>query len=259
LKANGRASSNSTPLPPAPPAQPSEVAAVLVARPAPSAVGAFGGELRWPAFVLIAAAASTLAHLADHQLVYAVAELGPTMEWLAGVASLPADGLVLTAALGVVTMWTWYAVRTPDAAERTRAALVFRRTLFVAVAVMLAEALEELASLILSRQRPSVFLATGEDAIHRFGFRIGGKWGSFPSGHVARAFAAASALWMVSGRWRGGLFLLALAVAVARVVSLSHFGSDVVAGAFLGLAAASLTAAGWTFIVSLRHGDRDVR
>jgi undecaprenyl-diphosphatase len=75
--------------------------------------------------------------------------------------------------------------------------------------------------------------------------RHDGKWlvgqhayNSFPSGHTAAATAFATALWLMH-RKRGGVLLFGAAViAASRIYLRDHHFSDVVAGAFLGVAVA---------------------
>jgi len=65
---------------------------------------------------------------------------------------------------------------------------------------------------------------------------VGGKTPdhSFPSGHTAASFAAATALAMAYPSARALLFATATAVGVSRVHLGHHFPSDVLAGALLG-------------------------
>ncbi len=58
---------------------------------------------------------------------------------------------------------------------------------------------------------------------------------SFPSAHAACAFATAFVLARRFPRFRYLFYLVALAVAVSRVVWLKHYPSDVLAGAALGI------------------------
>ena len=57
---------------------------------------------------------------------------------------------------------------------------------------------------------------------------------SFPSGHSATAFAAATALALLCPRLRPFVLAIALAVAVSRVYLRVHFPLDVVAGSLVG-------------------------
>jgi undecaprenyl-diphosphatase len=57
---------------------------------------------------------------------------------------------------------------------------------------------------------------------------------SFPSGHAATAFAAATAIAILSPRMRPYALCLAAAVALSRVYLRVHFPLDVLAGALIG-------------------------
>jgi membrane-associated phospholipid phosphatase len=63
---------------------------------------------------------------------------------------------------------------------------------------------------------------------------------SFPSGESTTTFAIAAMLAWWYPAWRLPLFTVAAVVAVARVLVGSHYPSDVVAGALLGIAVAQL-------------------
>ena len=79
------------------------------------------------------------------------------------------------------------------------------------------------------RQRPShvlngVILPLGVD-----------NESSFPSGHTTRAFAVASLVSLRMGRKYVLLLVLAIGVALSRIIIGVHFPLDVVGGAFLGI------------------------
>jgi undecaprenyl-diphosphatase len=59
---------------------------------------------------------------------------------------------------------------------------------------------------------------------------------SFPSGHAASSFAAATVLAAFAPRLRVAFFLLAAAIAWSRVYNGVHWPSDVLGGAVLGVA-----------------------
>jgi membrane-associated phospholipid phosphatase len=65
---------------------------------------------------------------------------------------------------------------------------------------------------------------------------------SFPSGHAATAFAAATAVGMIYPRFRAPLLALAGMVALSRVYLGVHFWSDVFVGSLLGIAVGLVTA-----------------
>jgi undecaprenyl-diphosphatase len=63
--------------------------------------------------------------------------------------------------------------------------------------------------------------------------------GSFPSGHAATSFAAATVLTYAWPRWWPAFFLLALAIGFSRVYVGVHYPLDVVGGAVLGILVAT--------------------
>ena len=60
-----------------------------------------------------------------------------------------------------------------------------------------------------------------------------GSW-SFPSGHSASSFAAATVLFAHYRRWGAGALVLAGLIALSRVFLFVHYPTDVLAGAALG-------------------------
>jgi undecaprenyl-diphosphatase len=65
---------------------------------------------------------------------------------------------------------------------------------------------------------------------------------SFPSGHSATAFAAATAIAILCPRLRVAVLILAAGVALSRVYLRVHFPLDIVAGGVLGAALGALAA-----------------
>jgi undecaprenyl-diphosphatase len=65
---------------------------------------------------------------------------------------------------------------------------------------------------------------------------------SFPSGHSATAFAAATAIALISPRMRPYALAIAIGVALSRVYLRVHYPLDVLAGSLLGVAVGALVA-----------------
>ncbi len=98
------------------------------------------------------------------------------------------------------------------------------------IASLLAELISSLAKLAFERPRPPVADRAIDPAI-----TLPDSW-SFPSGHATAAFAAATAIAVLSPRLRRPALALAAVIAVSRVVLGVHFWLDVIAGALLGAA-----------------------
>jgi undecaprenyl-diphosphatase len=76
---------------------------------------------------------------------------------------------------------------------------------------------------------------------------------SFPSGHAATAFAAATAIGILSPRMRPYALALAVGVGLSRIYLRVHFPLDVLAGALLGAAIGALVA--WAALSLARPAD----
>jgi len=117
---------------------------------------------------------------------------------------------------------------------RARKAMYF----FAAVAVA------GLAALLLKagigRTRPLLLMESGEHAILFMQFQY--EHMAFPSGHATTAFAGMTALAILFPKAWLPLMGVAAVLAAARLVSLSHYLSDVVVGAWLGAVTALLLA-----------------
>jgi membrane-associated phospholipid phosphatase len=107
------------------------------------------------------------------------------------------------------------------------------RSLFVFLSLSITGIFIDIIKWISGRYRPIELFNHGH-----FGFGYlgaGYELTSFPSGHAQTAFTLATALTMLFPRWGIPLFLVAGAVAVSRVILTSHYLSDVIAGAGIGI------------------------
>jgi membrane-associated phospholipid phosphatase len=71
---------------------------------------------------------------------------------------------------------------------------------------------------------------------------FGQAYGSFPSGHTARACAAMSVIWLVYPMWRWFCVAICLSVIAGLVGMNYHFVGDTVGGAYLGSVTGAYTA-----------------
>jgi membrane-associated phospholipid phosphatase len=225
------------------------MAAGLLLMPLPTPVG-LGAQDRSP---VLGARDAAIAGVFTTATVGALALDRPLAERLQRPESRAPGGVAATAvvfrhaahpgvALALPTLWA--IGRLVD--DRTTAAVGLRGTEAVGVALVTVGSVKLLAG----RARPSV---PGRDPTSwRFarGIGQGSEYQSFPSGHTAVAFAAASAVTAelaarrTSLRWSAGvpLYLGAGAAGWARMYENRHWASDVVAGAAIGTLAGSAVA-----------------
>lgn len=122
-------------------------------------------------------------------------------------------------------------------AEATRQA--FRRArnaaLFVAVSIAAGGLAVNIAKPVIGRIRPRALFEDGTYGIKMFSF----DWGmnSFPSGHAQMAFSLGTALALIFPRLAVPILALAAAIAATRVLGTVHYLSDIVMGAYVGIAA----------------------
>lgn len=137
--------------------------------------------------------------------------------------------LVLCLLLGLTGL---FSVGSPGEATRT--------IVLTSVALLAAYAANEYLKWVFGRTWPETFTHNNPSWImnHVYGFNPihGGEgWGSFPSGHTARASAVATCLWYRVPRLKILWVVLALAVVVGLIGADYHFIGDVCGGGTLGI------------------------
>jgi undecaprenyl-diphosphatase len=158
---------------------------------------------------------------------------GAALEWLHGVHWGP-----LTAIFVVASAWwvKWPLIALTggccDAAKRR----LPTAALAAAAAAAVAEGLTVAIKHVTERARPPL----ADPAIEALVSLPDST--SFPSGHAATAFAAATAVGVLYPRFRVPLLALACMVAVSRVYLGVHFWSDVLVGGLLGVTIGLATA-----------------
>lgn len=117
--------------------------------------------------------------------------------------------------------------------------LVYRKQLYAYRALFLfgsiagSGIIANIIKIIIGRYRPEMLFEKGLYGFNFFNCTYGLT--SFPSGHTATIFSLAFALSLFFPRYRILLFCFALAVGLSRVIITSHYLSDAVGGAYVGV------------------------
>jgi membrane-associated phospholipid phosphatase len=93
----------------------------------------------------------------------------------------------------------------------------------------------------IGRARPK-FMHSGNTVFSPFS---GNDWDSFPSGHAMAAFAVATVIAVRFPKVRWPVLALAFGIALSRLVRGSHYLTDIVGGAVLGVVIGTLSAHPW--------------
>ena len=107
------------------------------------------------------------------------------------------------------------------------------RALFLFASVAVSGIIANIIKVIIGRSRPEMFFEKGHYGLNFFNFSHGLT--SFPSGHAATIFSLAFALSLSFPRMRIPLICFALAVGASRVIITSHYLSDTIGGAYVGV------------------------
>lgn len=103
---------------------------------------------------------------------------------------------------------------------------------FVIGAILMGGWVVNVLKLIFARARPRLLVGEGTYGFH--GFEISPDWNSFPSGHSQAIAGLGAALACIWPRFAWLFLGLAVLPAIARMVMLNHFMSDVIAGYLTG-------------------------
>jgi undecaprenyl-diphosphatase len=109
------------------------------------------------------------------------------------------------------------------------------------VAHLVAGSLNTALKHVVGRGRPK-FMHGDHSEFTPFG---GSGWDSFPSGHSMATFAVATVLAVRFPKVRWPMILIALGVSLSRLFRASHFLTDIVAGAVLGVLVGAIVAHPW--------------
>jgi len=107
------------------------------------------------------------------------------------------------------------------------------RSLFVFLSLSITGIFINVLKWIGGRYRPIELFNHGHFGFGYFG--AGYELTSFPSGHAQTAFTLATALTILFPRWGIPFFVVAVTVGISRIILTSHYLSDVIAGAGIGI------------------------
>ncbi|MEA2987653.1 MAG: hypothetical protein QOG83_364 [Alphaproteobacteria bacterium] len=141
------------------------------------------------------------------------------------------SGLVLVAIAGLASP------ALPRVARSVLAALAVR-VAFLFMAVAIPGLFSAVVKRLIGRARPSVGEHADPFLYGHFVWRP--DYASLPSGHATTAFAAAIAIGLIWPRLRAVMLAYAAVIALSRVVLVTHYVSDVIAGAVVGTVGALL-------------------
>lgn len=122
------------------------------------------------------------------------------------------------------------------ALPRAQAGLVAARAFYLFAVCAVSGLASQIIKLPIGRPRPFLIDTYGPFGFHPFAFNA--KFASFPSGHTITAFAMAMAIGYLAPRLRLPLFIVAVLVAISRLVLGSHYLSDTMGGALIGVVSA---------------------
>lgn len=108
-----------------------------------------------------------------------------------------------------------------------------KRIIFIFISISASGLINMLVKWIAGRHRPINFFAKGLFGFDYFG--VGYELASFPSGHTVMAFSLAAAVSILFPRLSILAFIAAVSIGISRILITSHYLSDVIAGAGIGI------------------------
>jgi len=107
------------------------------------------------------------------------------------------------------------------------------RILFLFISLSVSGLFSTLIKWLVGRYRPVMLLKENLFGFSYFG--VGHELTSFPSGHAVTAFSLAAAVSILCPRAGIPAFIIAIFIGITRVILTSHYLSDVIAGAGIGI------------------------
>ena len=112
------------------------------------------------------------------------------------------------------------------------------RIIFILLSVSISGLINMLVKWIAGRHRPINFFDQGLFGFDHFHTVY--ELTSFPSGHTVTVFSLAAAVCMLFPRAGIAAFIMAISVGMTRIILTSHYLSDVIAGAGIGILSAMI-------------------
>lgn len=199
--------------------------------------------------IILLSLCSFLALFLDEPLSRFVARTPPALRQIGGyITALGLSGYMFALAAAATVQTLILRWRRRDLALRQELTVMLERCLYVFSCVAVSGIAAQVLKHLVGRARPRMIDTVGPFHFEIFSFSA--KLASFPSGHATSIFSVATALGLLLPRLRALLLGTAFVVALSRVVVGSHYVSDTVGGAGLGV----LVSMG----IAILFGDRKI-
>jgi undecaprenyl-diphosphatase len=198
------------------------------------------GRRTWPLFALGALAVLLLAFPFDRELSVAGTGLPESIRsFFFYITDVGVSDWILypSAALFAISALLAFAMRSKPKPSRALAQLA-QLYAFVFLGVAIPGLAANLVKRIVGRARPELYDSAGSFSFEHF--VNDWTYQSFVSGHSTTIFAVAFVLSFLAPRWFWPAMVLAVLVAISRVIVGAHYPTDIIAGAIVGTIGAYL-------------------
>lgn len=141
--------------------------------------------------------------------------------------------LIGSLALSVGYFLLYFYRRKSDRRHWWKYRLRHRRFLFMFTSVAITGITASLLKHSIGRARPYLIETAGPHGFNLFAFES--EWAAWPSGHSTTAFAMATAVALITPKYRILCLAVAALVAISRAIIGAHYLSDVIMGSTLGM------------------------
>lgn len=159
----------------------------------------------------------------DIPLVHYCKGLGRSILDIAEIVTIWGESLWYYIILVTAFIYFWFLAKNK---------LCSMRSLFLLMSISASGLISILIKWLAGRYRPSL-LENGFYGFNYFG--VGYEFTSFPSGHTITGFSLAAAVSILFPRLTIPAFIVAVSIGISRILIASHYLSDVIAGAGIGI------------------------